>query len=192
MISKKDIVAILLAGGKSTRMRKDKALLDYEGSSFLAHLVKVSKSIAASTLISSNNVMHQLEGVSRIKDLKENCGPLMGLYSCMSSLDANYFLVLSCDSPLISVELIDYLVNNHEENYDMTMLKSEDHAYPLIAIYNKNCQVSLATYLESNKRSVFGFLEKLKVQSIEVPPQFQSQIRNFNRPEDLKFLEKHV
>ncbi len=192
MNRKEDIALILLSGGKSTRMGMDKALLDIEGFSFIEKVVKVAGTAVNEILISSNNPVHDLKGALRVSDVKEGQGPLMGLYSCMKASQHSYFLILTCDSPLISEALIQFLLNAHKETYSVSMLTEGNKQYPLIAVYDRQCLATLEIYLNSGKRSVFGFLEKLKVQSIEVPPQFQAQVRNFNRPEDLKYLEKHV
>ncbi len=192
MINKNDIVAIVLAGGGSSRMGSDKALLNLKGATFLDQVYRAVKDEVSEVIISSNNSLHEIEGVRRIEDLVQNTGPLMGIYSCMEVSTSKFFLVLSCDSPLIKKELINFLVQNHDETFDGSLLKDGDQNYPLIGIYNQGAMISLKSYLDSGKRSVFGFLENLKVQSVEVPGEFQPQIRNFNRPEDLKYLEKHV
>ncbi len=191
-MEKKNINAIVLAGGSSSRMGQDKAMLNYRGKTFLNQLCDMLKPLVDNIIISSNNPLHEVPGCKRIGDVENDAGPLMGIYSGLAHSDSKYHLVISCDSPLLSSEFMSYLITSHHASLNLTLVKEGDQLYPLIAVYDTRCSHFIKKYLDSGKRRVLGVLEELKVQTIDLPEQFRFQVRNFNSPEDLKYLEKHV
>lgn len=191
-VSKESIIGIVLAGGTSRRMGEDKASIRFQGISFLDHVCRNLEVHCDQLIISSNNPQHDRKKYIRIQDTLKDAGPLAGILSAMSAKDKSNYIVMTVDSPLVSEELIHYLIDNHDETSIGTVLKSEGKLYPLLGIYHKDIKPLLEEYLNKEERRVMGFLDQLNIQTLEVPKHLKYMIRNFNRPEDLKFLEHYV
>jgi molybdenum cofactor guanylyltransferase len=80
------ITGIILAGGQSSRMGTDKAMLQIDGKTLMERAIEICKPICHEILISSNNPKHENFGFTVIPDEIKNCGPMGGIYSCLKNL----------------------------------------------------------------------------------------------------------
>ena len=111
-MSKKNITAIVLAGGKSSRMGSDKALLLYKNKTFLEHVVCAIKPLVDEILIISDNKDHQVNDCTTIPDLILNSGPIAGIYTGLKNSKTENNLVLSCDIPLVQTSILEFIIKN--------------------------------------------------------------------------------
>ena len=81
MRSEKDISGIVLAGGKSRRMGRDKALIVLKNRTFLEHVVFALKPMVDDIFIVSDNPDHQIENFYRVPDMIMDAGPIAGIYT---------------------------------------------------------------------------------------------------------------
>lgn len=97
-----------MAGGQSTRMGKDKALLSFGMGSVLQYMVNnlMEMEIISEILICSNDPSHFLEGAKRLDDAVNNCGPIGGIYAGLLHSSTEYNWVVSCDAPFINSSLL--------------------------------------------------------------------------------------
>ena len=98
-----EITAVILAGGKSSRMGSDKSLLKLGNKTLIEHVVDTVRPYVKSVLIvtNDNEKYHFINDVCFISDIRKDQGPLMGLVSGISSVDTKWSFVTSCDMPLI-------------------------------------------------------------------------------------------
>ena len=136
-MSKKNITAIVLAGGKSSRMGSDKALLLYKNKTFLEHVVCAIKPLVDEVLIISNNKDHQLDDCTTIPDLILNSGPIAGIYSGLKHSKTENNLVLSCDIPLVKTSILELIIKNNELDKDVVQIIDDQYSMPLVALYKK-------------------------------------------------------
>jgi molybdopterin-guanine dinucleotide biosynthesis protein A len=125
----KPINCILLAGGQSTRMGVDKALLSFGTSSVLQYMVNNIKEmeIISEILICSNNSSHFVEGTNRLDDAINNCGPIGGIYAGLSQSSTDYNWVVSCDAPFIhSSILVDLMQHITSEQAVIPIYKGKE------------------------------------------------------------------
>jgi len=135
----KEISAIILAGGKSTRMGTDKALLKYNDKTFLEIVTNEIKKICKTILICSNNLNHKIDNCELIFDKYSEIGPIGGIYSGLSESKTEYNIVIACDNIFIKAEIFELLwEKSKEKNYDITIANYKNFPEPLIGIYNKS------------------------------------------------------
>lgn len=167
--------AILLAGGKSSRMGKSKAELIYKGKRFID--IQKEKLIA----LGIDDIVISGFGEGMLPDEVPDCGPMGGIYSCLKAIKHNAALVLPIDTPLLSVELLADLMHFH--NCDVTVLKHGDELEPLIGIYSKACVKPFEELIKAERyslRRVFPL-----VQTVYFPYTGPlDEIQNYNTPED--------
>jgi molybdenum cofactor guanylyltransferase len=190
MTMENTITAYILAGGKSQRMGTDKGFLEWKGQSFVANIVAAVKAVVGNNVvIVSSDEQYDALGITRISDIVANKGPLGGIYTALKHTTTKRNLIVSVDAPLISPELLQWLVNAHSDAYQMTQVQVNDKPSPLIAVYDRSVRILLPEFLAGNQLKVRKFVEELTHQTINVPEQWSDQLQNINTPEEYKNLK---
>lgn len=185
------ITAILLAGGKSQRMGTDKGLLDLNGKAFIKHICNALQPIVGSNiLIVSSNKEYDALNFTRVEDIIENKGPVGGLYTALKESKTKINLVLSIDVPLVSTELLEWLIENHDETYMVTQTKSGDKTSPLIGIYDRSMRIVFGEHMAGNQLKLRQVIEDVKHQTLEIPEKWHNQVQNINTQEEYQNLIK--
>jgi len=181
------ITGIILAGGKSTRMGTDKALLKLGDKSLLEAAIDICKPVCKSIIISSNNPEHGKFGYPMVNDEIKDCGPIGGIFSCLKKSMTDWNFVISVDTPNVTVEFIRFLTNQ-TESYDVVVPVHHDEKEPLIALYHKNCIPVIETQLALHQFKIQYLINLLNTrfsdtnQWVEKVPFL---FKNLNNPEDL-------
>ena len=185
------ITAIVLAGGKSQRMGTDKGLLDLNGKTFIQHICDALQPIVGSNiLIISSNKEYDALGFSRVEDIIDNKGPVGGLYTGLKESKTKVNLVLSVDVPLVSTELLEWLIKSHEETDMVTQTKIGDKTNPLIGVYDRSMRIVFGEHMAGNQLKLRQVIEDVKHQTIEVPEKWSNQVQNINTKEEYQNLIK--
>lgn len=185
------ITAIVLAGGKSQRMETDKGLLILNGKTFIQHICDALQPIVGSNiLIVSGNKEYDALGFPRVEDIIENKGPVGGLYTGLKESKTKVNLVLSVDVPLVSTELLEWLIKNHEETDMVTQTKIGDKTNPLIGVYDRSMKIVFGEHMAGNQLKLRKVIEDVKHQTLEVPEKWNHQLQNINTLEEYQNLIK--
>ncbi|OFY96881.1 MAG: hypothetical protein A3K10_07320 [Bacteroidetes bacterium RIFCSPLOWO2_12_FULL_31_6] len=182
------IGAIILAGGKSSRMGTDKGLLLLNGKSMVAYVLDTLKQITDDIIIISNNAAYEVYKVPVYEDLIKDAGPLAGTYTGLIYSKHDKNIVVSCDAPFISVELLNLLIEKRK-NYDATIATHFNKTHPIIGIYDKKCVPTFKNELEQNQRKIKIALEKVNLQLIAVNQFDKKVFTNVNTPIELKEIQ---
>lgn len=151
---KEKITGIILAGGKSLRMGVDKAFIQFKNKILIEHILDVSKNIFQEILISANDEKYLQFGLPLIPDIIPNHGPIGGIYSCLEASSNNFNIVLSCDTPFISEELICFIIENIEKK-QIVVPATENNLYePLCAFYHKNTGPILREFIDRDNNRI--------------------------------------
>ena len=188
MIAKENITGIIIAGGKSTRMGRDKGFLELNGKLFMTHIIEALQPLVSEIIISSDHTDHDTFGLRRIEDTVKDAGPLAGLYSGLAASNTDYNLILSCDIPLITSKVLKKLIEKEDHESDITMFEQGGKAMPLVALYNKSCSKKLKTILDSGERRLQQALEPFNVKSIKITEQ-QKALSNINTKTQLNAIK---
>ncbi len=102
---------IILAGGRSSRMGADKALLEIEGETMLARIARVVSTVVSEVVIVGRTALPpELEGTRAVTDAYGEAGPLGGIATGLVYLDTEHALVVACDLPYLQADLLRLLV----------------------------------------------------------------------------------
>lgn len=192
MIERKNITGIILAGGKSSRMGTDKAMLKLNDKSFMQHVIEALKPLVNDIIIVSDNPEHDKLHLVRVTDIIKNEGPLVGLYSGVSHSNTTYNLVVSCDVPFITTEVLNQLITNHEKEFDVVQLESQNKSMPLTALYNNQCTTQIKDLLDSGERRVRAAVSQLKVKTIKLNDHSSNAVTNINTKEQFKQITNAI
>jgi len=187
-----DITSIILAGGKSSRMGKDKAGLKLDGR------LMILQSIARKLLTISDEVIVATDGrryddlnirVKWVDDVYPGAGSLVGLYSGLKEASSDYALVVACDMPFLNLELLRYMIALPRD-YDILAPRMGDKIEPLHTIYSRNCLTAIARLLEARHKKIMDLYDEVRVRYIsqEVIDKYDPEHRSFfniNTPDQL-------
>ena len=159
MIDKNNITAVILSGGRSSRMQgEDKGLILLNDKPLISYVVDVVDDRAGRLLISANRNIdaYQQYGEVISDELADFQGPLAGIAKAMSVVRTPYLLVLPCDSPLINEIVIDRLIQCMV-NKDMDICVADDGSYihPTFAIMKTSLKDNLLAFLDSGERKLY-------------------------------------
>jgi molybdenum cofactor guanylyltransferase len=189
---------IILAGGSSSRMGKNKALLPLPGNqavTFVEHLVSLLEVFCLETLIVARDQAHARDydfpGVRVTIDEIPGIGPLMGLYSGLNAINTTHALVVAVDLPCIQPALLSFLLS--QPLTTDTLLVPLVHNIPqvLLALYPRSLLPIIKEQLLQGRRDLRCLLQVAPVQFVEeaqllkVDPQLRSFL-NVNTPEELR------
>ena len=136
---KKDITAIILAGGNSSRMGLNKSLLKINNSTFIDRTIKLLENIFDDIIIVSNfQDDYTNSGIQIFKDVYPGYGPLAGIHSGLLNSNSEKIFVVSNDLPFLNIELLEYILNVKTEN-PIVVPEEAGHTHYLCGIYSKSC-----------------------------------------------------
>lgn len=190
-----NITGIILAGGKSTRMGKNKSLLKIDELTVIERVIRLMSSIFNDVILITNTPEeYKFVDIPIYKDIFEYRGPLAGIHSGLSNSTADDNFIISCDIPLINPEMINHVVN-YKSNKLIRIGRANNHAQTLFGMYSKKILSYLENILDQNnnesikqnKFSVFRLLDKVDHEVIDLETcegYTEHLFYNMNRPED--------
>lgn len=185
------ISAYIIAGGKSSRMGSDKGMLLLNETVFIAHIVKALQEATIQNItIVSTNSDYDFLNCNRIEDIYPDKGPVGGIFTALSHSQTEQNIISSVDVPLISAEIITWLINNIDNEKLITQVKIADKTSPLIAVYNRKAVTVFEEHLKREQLRLRMVVEAIPHKTIEVPDKWCALLQNINTKEDYQNLIK--
>ena len=192
---------LLLAGGQSSRMGVNKALLKIGRVVNIQRVANVFKKVTENILVVTNSPedYHFLE-LPFIPDIYIGQGPLGGLHAGMSSSETELQVLSACDMPFVNDQAVNEMLSCYEPGFDAIIPEINGRLQPLFAVYHKRCLPVLTECLEKKELKMKLFLEKIRVKVIketdfslyhEDPERFRLLFFNMNSMEDYEEA-KHI
>ncbi len=158
-----DVCGVVLCGGESSRMGRDKAILAIGGRSMLERAVGCLESVVGSTVLAvgSTNRYDELD-LPRVFDRAGDVGPAAGIRAALAQVDAEWFCVLACDMPRVDSELFEALLSRaRREELDCCFAVAAvgDLPEPVCAVYHRRCLAPMTAALAAGRRRVIAFLD---------------------------------
>jgi len=173
-------------------MGSDKGLLTINSKMFIVRVIDALKPLVDDIIIVSNNKTYDQFGYQRVTDIFKDSGPLAGLYSGLYHSETEFNLVLSCDIPMITTEVLYKLVDTDYKNYDVVQIQSEHKTMPLIAIYKKTCLNKCLELLKQGERRLRFAVSQLNTKTIIIDSEWSKLVRNINTVEQLIDVRNEV
>jgi molybdopterin-guanine dinucleotide biosynthesis protein A len=183
------ITGIILAGGKSSRFGRDKCKTIYNKKLLIQFSIEAIKPFVSEILISSNNYDLEFLGYKIIQDTFVNCGPIGGLYSCLKHSKTEKNIVIPCDMPYITTDLLQYLIYN-SDNFDAVVPVFYQKIEPITAIFSKNILPIIENQIKHKNYKILSLLNLIKTHFITIDeklPFYTSKLfKNINYLNDLE------
>lgn len=193
MSGKNAITAIILAGGKSSRMQKDKGLIDFMGNMMIGHVINKVRELTSDIIIITKNPAYLQFGYPCFNDIYPNAGPLGGIFTGLVNSGTEKNLVVGCDTPLLSAALLRSLTERTNDE-DVLITVNKGKAEPLFAIYSRKCIPYFEERIKTGKFKVVDALQYVKTTVMNLDYEgwaVGDEFTNFNTPEELKTYILH-
>ncbi len=184
-----DVTGVILAGGKSTRMGRDKATLDFDGMPLYRRTFELLKNLFPAVLLAGDRPELALPGLKVVPDRYPGSA-LGGLYTALSNAETPWVFVTACDMPLIDPKVIEALLVLRQ-GYDVVVPSTSGGLEPLFACYHRNCLEPMRQMLEQGQYRIFDFYQQLSTRYVlerELPEGGRKSLTNVNNPGDLHHL----
>lgn len=181
------VSGVILAGGASRRMGRDKALLVWRGRPLIETLAGRLRLVADEIIIVANHVEQYTAFADRcVPDVFTGVGALGGIHAGLQAAVHEWAFIVACDMPFLNpAVLASFLAAT--DGADLVVLNAEGYLEPLHALYHKNCLPAIETAIRSGQRCAFSFYDQVRVRYV-IPSEIAHldaglrSFRNVNTP----------
>ena len=195
---------IILCGGKSSRMGRDKGSMIIQDKPMIKHVLSTLNHQINEAIIVLNN-QDRISKYSKfinpedytytitfVEDEIKDKGPMPGIMTGLSHIKSNYALVLPCDSPYISKNYIATIFSEIDEDYQAIVPYHDNEnrlktSEPLHSVYNKNIVTTIGDLINNDILHIKGLIEKIDTKFVLIDNKKieKKEFRNLNRPSDI-------
>jgi molybdopterin-guanine dinucleotide biosynthesis protein A len=161
------LTAIVLCGGRSTRMGQDKGALPVGDETMLDRIVRIVRTIAEEVIVVSRHVQQAPAGVTIVNDPVEDLGPLAGLAAGLAASTSDLNIVVACDMPLIKPQVLQRLVSMIGDTDDACVTVADGHASALCGVYRSRVAKDAQALLDSGERRVMRLLDRVQTKRVD-------------------------
>lgn len=152
---------VILAGGRSSRMKFNKAFAEIGGQPVIKIIMDKFIRLFDETIIISNEPeLYAQLGARVFLDVYPRMGPVSGIHSALYHAQHERVFVLGCDMPFMNMDLVEYMLNRLDD-YDSVVPEIDSYLQPLAAVYSRKCLPILQTCLETNRVKLVRIFEEL-------------------------------
>lgn len=197
-MSDQKIVALVLAGGKSSRMGEDKALLQFWGKPLLTRVCEVAENVKLPVYILTSwpEKYQEIlpESYQFLLEKNPGNGPLVALAQGLQMISADWVLLLGCDLPLLNSEIIHHWMTQLKEvpEHVLAMVPYYQSSWePLCGFYRKQALINLQGFIELGARSFQLWLSQIDVIKLSLGEEEAAMLFNCNTPEEFDKLKEN-
>jgi molybdopterin-guanine dinucleotide biosynthesis protein A len=188
---------IILAGGSSTRLGQDKAMIEIQGEPLIQRVARTISTLVDQVILVTNRPETlAFLGLPMVQDIYPGVGTLGGLHAGLDAIQTTYGLAVGCDMPFLNVGLLRYMISlcqgtdkTDVSGYDVVIPRVGQYLEPLHAIYARSCQHAFQKHILSKQYRIRYAFEGMRIRYVqereilEYDPQ-QHSFFNVNTSED--------
>jgi FdhD protein len=185
------VTGVILAGGASSRMGKNKALLEIGGEPLIGRIYRtLSELFEEVVVVAPDPEQYAFLGCLTVTDIWQGKGTMVGVHAGLSACRGNAAFVVGCDMPFLQCGFIRYLAEI-DTDADVVVPRSPDGLHPLHAIYRNSALPVMERFLREGNLSMMDFLAALRTRVVE-PEEFArfdarySSVVNVNTPQEFE------
>lgn len=165
------VSGVALAGGRSKRLGRNKAVEKIGGQSLIERVVDKLSQVTSETVVvvaeeSKAADLNLPPWVRTAADLYPGTGSLGGIFTGLSAAKGNYGVVVACDMPFLNVDLIRFMLDIVSD-YDAVVPRLQGRPEPLHAVYSKTCVGPIERCLQADQLKIAIFFEQINVAYLE-------------------------
>lgn len=198
------ISAFILSGGASSRMGKQKGLLEFGGEPLIVRTAHLLEPLVAAVTVVGSPEHYGTLGLHAIADRDfgspdakgEIQGPLVGIASALTETDTIWNLILACDLPYLTSGWLDWLLARAMgSGHQIVMPRTSGGLEPLAAIYRRECAAPIVASLARGVRQVTDAMKEFRIEFVsendwrDLDPDGRT-LRNMNTQADYEEARK--
>jgi molybdopterin-guanine dinucleotide biosynthesis protein A len=183
---------IILAGGQSSRMGKEKGLIHWKGKTLIEHAIAILSPLCENIIISTNYDHFNSFGYPVVGDLFPGCGPMGGIFSALTKSETLNNLVIPSDTPFVNPDIYRHLIS-HAGTFDVIVPVDHDSFYqPLCAVYSRSVLPAMEAQINERILGFTPLLNKVKIKAVHLYTALgfyhSNTFYNINSPADLEAI----
>ena len=181
-IAHENTQAWVLAGGLSSRMGRDKAMLQREGITLLESTVDKLASVVQSTTVMGPPGRYPFLKVPVVADLIPGCGPISGLHTALTLTHSDWNLLVACDMPNLTIHMLGGMLDEVAATNSKCLVAQDLHGgmHPLCAVYHRDLLPVVADCIQHKWFKLQDLLKKIDAQPFSITD--DSLLANVNTP----------
>ena len=180
---------VILAGGKSLRMKKDKALLKIYNTTFIDCLTSEFDCFEEKLISRGKQSALIRPSWQLLDDIYHDIGPVGGLHAALVYCESEALFTVSCDMPLVKKELADSLISMLTDDIEAVVVKDKTgRIHPLCAVYRKSILPIVEEQIKKEDYRMQHLLDKLNVCWCMIED--DTMLKNINTPEEYQLLNR--
>jgi len=190
------IAGVILAGGESLRMGRNKAILEVDGERIIENVYRCLSLVFDELLLVTNTPeTYDFIPCRKVRDIYPGMGPLAGIHSALSNCVADRAFITGCDMPSLNISLILELCSMPDE-LDVVIPETPGGLEPLHSLYSKRCLPKVQQILDNGDLRILSFFDTARIRLVPrsrvavLDPDFSS-FRNINTPEDYRLMAEY-
>ncbi len=173
---------VILAGGQSSRMGTNKALLDFEGEPLVQRLAsRFTQWFAQTVIVTNTPETYAFAGLPMVGDRVPGLGPLGGLEAGLRASQFEHAFFCAVDMPFVNEGLVRYMLSLAPE-HDIVVPYLSGEYEPMHAIYGRGCLPSIDRYLEARRLKLLNIYDEVRRRNLT-----EEEVRRFGDPNRLFF-----
>ncbi len=161
------VTGVILAGGASSRMGRNKALLEINGTSIITLTFRTLASLFHEVIVVTNSPLdYDFLPCRIVPDIYPGYGSIAGLHSALTHSSNSYSFVTACDLPFIDQAIIRYLCDFRTEEYDAVVPLSGGGQEPLHALYASSCKDLFEDAIQHGERKIQDVLKRMNIRQV--------------------------
>ena len=190
-----EITGIILAGGKSTRYGRDKALVEIDGIRLIERVIRVMSSIFQRLILITNTPSeYTFLQLPMYEDLIKGLGPIGGIYTGLEAISDEAGFFVACDMPFLNANLVRHIVKSRGD-FDAVVPRMGWKIEALHSLYSKRCLPVIQELIGSREYQVIKVFHQTHVRYVDEDEirSFDPQLRSFfnvNIPQELLDVAK--
>ncbi len=188
------VTIAILAGGRSSRMGRDKSFVELMGKPLIAHVIERVRPLSTPIIIITNQrESYKVFGLPVFIDVLSHHSSLVGLYSAVFHSSSDYTLCIACDMPFLNPALLKHIISLRA-GQDAVVPVVGGHPQGLHALYRKSCLAPMLRQLVQNRLKIRDLYPQLNTRWVDEDTlrQYDSDLASFvniNTPDALKVAE---
>ncbi len=184
------ITGVILAGGRSSRYGRNKALVEMNGTRLIERVIRVIEPLFEHLIIITNTPRdYAYLKLPLVEDVIKGLGPLGGIFTGLQTMSDEAGFFVACDMPFLNGQLIHHMMDVME-GFDVVVPKVDWKIEALHAIYTKRCIPVIKALIDKQDYQIIKIFQSVRVRylSKEEIRDFDPELTSFfniNRPEEL-------
>jgi molybdopterin-guanine dinucleotide biosynthesis protein A len=191
----KQVTAVVLAGGRGSRIGRDKAFIRLSGRPLIEHIASKAAGVFEKVIISGPESLNKM-GFAAVPDQHAGAGPIAGILSGLTVSQTPWIMVLPCDSPFVPEKFMRgmaALINDHE----VVVPRAGGHYEPLHSLYSRELIPRFKHSISRGESKIISLYEKARL--LEVGPEIygpwdpeEMAFFNINTEDDFRRAEEYL